>query len=121
MHDPLHNPPPTRTLWQHFRGGIKRAHDARPVSFYLLLSIPVVLILGIQLANSHHNPRKLFLFLALLFTFFIVLLSRALLDFIEITRKHLAEQKQLFRATLAEPEFLAALKKKLPDESQDNP
>jgi len=121
MDDPLYNLPPIRTLWQHIRQGIRRAHDNRPVSFYLLLSIPVVLLLGVQLANSHHNPKKFFLFLALLFTFFIVLLSRALLDFIEITRKHLAEQKQLFRSTLAEPEFLATLKKKPPELPQDNP
>ena len=121
MDDPLYNLPPIRTLWQHFRTGLKRAHDNRPASFYLLLSIPVVLMLGVQLANSHHNPKKLFLFLALLFTFFIVVLSRALVDFIEITRKHLAEQKQIFRSTLAEPQFLATLKKTPPEQSQNNP
>jgi hypothetical protein len=112
MEDPLDNLTPIRTLWQHFRAGIKRAHDNRPVSFYLLLTMPVVLLLGVQLASAHHNPRKFFLFLTLLFTFFIVVLSRALLDFIEITRKHLADEKQIFRSTLAEPQFLATLKKR---------
>ncbi len=118
MDDPLYNLPPIRSLWQHIRQGIRRAHQNRPASFYLLLSIPVVLLLGAELANSRDNPKRFVLFLALLFTFFLVILFRALLDFIEITRKHLAEQKQIFRSTLAEPEFLAALKKNSQDKTE---
>ena len=114
MDDPFYNLPPIRTLWQHFRQGVRRAHDNRPESFYLLLSMPVVLLLGVELAQSRDNPQKFFLFLALLFTFFILVLSLALLDFIKIARKHLSDEKQLFRSTLAEPEFLATLKKKTP-------
>lgn len=110
--DPLYNLPPIRTFWQHIWQGIRRWHANRPTSFYLLLAMPVVLLLGVQLARSHNDPKKFFLFLALLFTFFLVVLLRAIVDFIEITRKHLAEQKRVFRATLGEADFLETLKKK---------
>jgi len=118
MNESLHNLPPIKTLWQHIWQGIRRWHVNRPVSFYLLLSMPVVLLLGVELAKAHNDPKKFFLFLALLFTFFLVVLLRAIVDFIEITRKHLAEQKKLFRATLGETEFLETLKKKNRSESE---
>ena len=117
MDDPLQNLPPLKTLWQHICQGFLRAHSQRPISFYLLLSIPVVLVLGVELASAQDNPRKFFLFLALLFTFFIVLFSRALVDFIEITRKRLADEKEIFRKTLGEEQFLASLKKKTDDDA----
>lgn len=117
MDDDFSNLPPLKTLRQHIWQGLRRAQTQRPVSFYLLLSIPLVLVLGLELARAHDNPRKFFLFLALLFTFFFVLLSRALVDFIEITRKRLAEEKEIFRSTLGEEQFLAGLKKKVEDET----
>ena len=119
MDDDLYNLRPIKSLWQRVRAGLRRAHENRPASFYLLLSIPVVLILAVKLAQARDNPRSFFLFLALLFTFFIVIIIRALIDFIEITRKNMVEQKRIFRATIGEDEFLASLKTKDDDDENE--
>ena len=104
-----YNLPPRKTLWTYFREGLRKANANRPVSFYLLLSIPVVLLLGTQIANYREAPKQATLCLGLLFVFFMVILWRALVDFIEIARRHFSDNEKVFRTTLGDSEFITRL------------
>lgn len=59
----------SRTLGEHIRQGLRDAHARRPVSFYMLLSIPVVLVLCVHLFRDPENPRRLALGLTVLIVF----------------------------------------------------
>lgn len=89
---------PQKTLWMYVKEGIERANARRPMSFYLLLSIPVVLLLAYSLFASRNSPRQFVFYLSLLFLFFFVILHRALVDSIDIVRKHLREHESIFGA-----------------------
>jgi hypothetical protein len=51
------NLPQRRTLWMYFREGLRRANANRPMSFYLLLAIPVALLLGAGVLQSQDSPK----------------------------------------------------------------
>jgi len=104
-----HNPPPRKTLWVYFREGLKRANAQRPMSFYLLLAIPVALVLGAEVLRSSDTPKRFALYLGLLFLFLLAVLICAVADFFDIARKHLSESRGVFRATLGEAEFVNRL------------
>jgi len=86
---------------------------SRPKSFYLLLAIIVVLLLGLQLATLRDNPKQFAIVLSLMFIFFGAVMVFAVLEFGEIVRKHLKDRRELFRTTLGEPEFIAELGRKV--------
>jgi hypothetical protein len=109
MDENLYNLPPRKTLWMYFREGLRKANANRPVSFYLLLAIPVGLLLGSQIATMRDTPKRFGFFLGLLFIFFLAILWGAVIDFFDIARRHLAESRNVFRTTLGDAEFLAKL------------
>ena len=89
------------------------------MSFYLLLAMGVVVLLGGQIVYVKDDPKRFALFLALNFTFFLVVLFRAVLDFFEIMRGHFREQKELYRSTLGEPEFTKRLGERVAEREDD--
>lgn len=102
-------PKESPTLGRHFSRAFRRSNAARPTSFYLLLAIIVVMILGTQLVYFRNDPQEFALYLSLMFVFFFVVAFRATLDFFDITRSHLREQQALYRNTLGEQEFTSEL------------
>ncbi|MFA7693598.1 MAG: hypothetical protein GX117_05440 [Candidatus Hydrogenedentes bacterium] len=92
-----------------FMMAMSAAQRRRPISFYLLVLIPVVLILGVYPLNSAASPRS-FLFYCSLILFFLWLVSAlAINDFIALFRKHRCEQRQAYRDTLGDPDFVDLL------------
>lgn len=98
-----------KTLWMYFRKGLARANAERPVSFYLLLAIPVVLLLGSRMVEVQDKPKQFAFYLVVFFVFFFVVVQRALVDFIEIVRCHYREHKNIFRSTFGDADFTARL------------
>jgi hypothetical protein len=86
------------------------AHRRRPASFYLLLTIPVVLLLALHLFQSAEDPRRLALGLSLLFLFLGVLLIRALLDILALVRRLVSEHHRSYQETLGDEAFLESLR-----------
>jgi hypothetical protein len=120
-HDPDNLPPRERyprTAWMYLREGLAAAHRRRPVSFYLLLSMPFALILAAGLLDRS-NVRQFTLGLGLLFAFFGVLMIRAIGDLFDITRSHLRAQRDSFRDTLGEPTFTHTLGQKVKQSQED--
>ncbi len=109
-----------KTLGMHFRKAWKDANRSRPFSFYLLLAIIVVLLLGLQIVHVRDNPRQFAFLLSLLFIFFFAVMVRAIVDFGEITRTHFAERHKLYRTTLGEDEFVSELGRRVA-EKRDEP
>lgn len=110
MEAPPSEPRPVRSLRQHLWQGMAAAHRRRPASFYLLLTIPVVLLLALHLFETAADPRRLALGLSLLFLFLGVLLIRALLDILFLIRRLVSEHRKTYRETLGDEAFLEALR-----------
>lgn len=98
-----------KTLWMYIRDGLRRARAQRPISFYLLLAIPVALVLGAHIMRMRGNPREFVFYLAVFFVFFFVVLHRAIVDFIDIARKHFFDSEAIFRTTLGDTDFAERL------------
>lgn len=98
-----------KTLGMHVRKGLKEANRARPFSFYLLLAIIVALLLGLQIVHVKESPRQFAFLLSLLFIFFFAVMVRAIVDFGEITKRHVSEREKLYRTTLGDDEFVSEL------------
>lgn len=94
-----------RTLRDHFRDGMRAARRRRPTSFYLLLITPVVLLLGLRMAQYRDEPLYFAGILTLLFLFCGVVLLLAVFDIFEISRRSLREHHNAFRETLGEEDF----------------
>jgi hypothetical protein len=97
-----------RTAWMYIREGLSRAQRRRPVSFYLLLAMPVALVAAAGLLDKS-DARQFFGVLALLIVFFGIVMIRAVGDLFDIARALLREERQSFRDTLGEPAFAQAL------------
>ena len=110
MEAPPSEPRPVRSLQQHLWQGVVAAHRRRPASFYLLLTIPIVLLLALHLFESAADPRRLALGLSMLFLFLGVLLIRALLDILVLIRRLVSEYRKSYRETLGDEAFLEALR-----------
>lgn len=102
-------PKPPLSFWRCVARGVVEAHRRRPVSFYLLLCFPVVMVLGAQMARYRDNPQKFFLVLAVMLLFFLVSSVKAVREFFAITRGHLAESRRAFRETLGDEVFMTTL------------
>ena len=100
---------PMPTLRGYFREALRQANAWRPVSFYFLLAIPVVLLLGAQMFRFEDNPARFALVLSLTFVFFGIVLLRAVMDLFEISRRSLREHRNTWAETLGEAEFIQEL------------
>ena len=109
---------PIRSLRQHFWQGLKKAQRRRPLSFYLLLSIPVVLILAVDLFRAKDDPQRLALGLSLLFLFLGAILMGALLDILSLFRESFTGSRRSYRETLGDEEFLAQLRERRPSNEE---
>ena len=101
-----------KTLWQHILAGLARARARRPVSFYLLLLIPVALVLGARMGEVRDNPREFVFYLTAGFVFFFVLMCRAISDFFDISRSLFRERERLFQSAFGDEQFLAQMAQK---------
>jgi len=93
-----------KTLGWHLRRAWRERNSWRPTSFYLLMAIPVVLILAVPAFSLRENPRSLALTLALLFAFLFLIIWLAVVDVVEISRRHSRERAKAFRKALGEDE-----------------
>jgi len=94
-----------RSLRDHFRDGVKAAHKRRPTSFYLLLITPLVLLLGLRMAQHRDDPLYFASILTLLFVFCGIVLLLAVFDIFAISRRTLREHHNTFRETIGDEQF----------------
>ncbi len=106
-------PKPSMTLWMHVQNAQRRIAEHRPTSFYLLLAIVVVLLLGLQIAEYRDNPARSTFVLGLLFIFFFAVMVFAILEAGQIVRRSLREKRELWQSTLGEEAFLSELSKRV--------
>ncbi len=109
MNPKRHETPPLPTLRGYFREALRQANAWRPVSFYFLLAIPVVMVLGAQMFRFEDNPARFALILSLIFIFFGVVLLRAVMDLFEISRRSLREHRNAWVETLGDAGFIEEL------------
>ncbi len=102
-----------RTLWAYFVRGFVEAHKRRPISFYLLLLIPVVLLLGVHIAEYREMPRRFVAILTLMLVFFWLITARALNDLFFLCRKHIRERRAVYHDTIGDPDFAKRLGEKV--------
>lgn len=91
------------------RTALWRGFWRRSFSFYMLLTMPLVLMLALPLLMKQHRAAYFATILTLLFVFFGVVLLRAVMDIFEISRKQLSEDRRNFQNTLGEDGFMHAL------------
>ncbi|NUM55751.1 MAG: hypothetical protein HUU46_19085 [Candidatus Hydrogenedentes bacterium] len=106
-------PKEVKTLGMHVRKGWQTIAEYRPTSFYLLLAIIVVLLLGLQIAEYRENPKQSVFVLICLFIFFFAVMVFAILEAGQIIRRHLRDKRELWQSTLGEEEFLTELGKRV--------
>ena len=109
----------SKTLAMHVRNVLAEMNRTRPFSFYLLIAMIVVLLLGVQIVHVRDNPRQFAFFLSLLFVFFFAVMVRAIVDFVEIVRSHFSEGERIFRSTLGEEEFIAELGRRVNEKREE--
>lgn len=102
-------PKDVQTLSAHIGKGWRKLADHRPTSFYLLLAIIVVLLLGLQIAEYRDNPKQSVFVLICLFIFFFAVMAFAVLEAGQIIRRHLRDRRELWQTTLGEEDFLSEL------------
>ncbi|MCH8204844.1 MAG: hypothetical protein IID09_06740 [Candidatus Hydrogenedentes bacterium] len=100
---------PVKSLRERVWEAVRRSARERPVSFYLLLAMVVMLVLGGQIVYVKDNPKQFAIFLSLYFLFFFVLIFRAVLDAFDIARRHFRKRESLFKETFAADGFAERL------------
>ena len=85
----------------------------RPVSFYLLLAMIVVLLLGLQIADYRDNPKMFVLILSSFFVFFFAVMVYAILEAGQIIRGSIKEEHELYRSTLGDEKFISELSERV--------
>ncbi len=90
----------------------------RPISFYLLFAILIVVVLGLGIVNVRDEPRQFAFYLIVLFVFFFVVMARAIMDCVEIWRRSFSEHERLYKDTLGEDEFVGRLARSVEDRHQ---
>jgi hypothetical protein len=109
-----------RTFWMYLREGLEAAHKRRPISFYMLLSVPVVLVLGARLFEYRQEPMRFLTVLTLLLLFFLVISAQAVRDFFTITRRHLHERHAAYLETLGDRTFINDLGRRVKKNEQND-
>ena len=112
-------PDPPKTLWAHCCTTWRCASARRPFSFYLLIAIFIVALLGVQVVRVRENPKQFALFLTLMFVFFFAVVFRAILDCFEIWRRHFTEYERTFRETLGEETFVKELGERVAEKKKE--
>jgi uncharacterized membrane protein YesL len=102
-----------RTFWGYFRQGFVEAHKRRPHSFYLLLLIPVVLLLGIHMSEYRESPFRFASLLTLMLVFFLILAIRACNDLFMLYRKHRSDRRTIYLDTIGNRDFVEKLGKQM--------
>ncbi len=98
-----------------------------PISFYLILAIIVMLLLGVNGFSDLDNPRRLAFTMVLFLVFFGAIVYRALIDAIDIARKHHRERNTLISDVFERDGFAKDLHQRvsehaqLANESSDSP
>lgn len=90
-----------RSLGEIFLTVLNRRRKGLPTSFYLLIAIPVVLVLGARMGYLQDDPRKFFLILSLMFLFFGVIFFRAILDMFDLIRKNVLGTRDIYKDTFS--------------------
>ncbi|HDP33680.1 MAG TPA: hypothetical protein ENN29_01070 [Candidatus Hydrogenedentes bacterium] len=103
----------SKTLWEYIIKGFIEAHKRRPLSFYLLLLIPVVLLLGAHIADYRDAPLRFVTLFALMLLFFWLIIVWALNDLFTLYRKHRSERRAVYLDTIGNPDFAATLGKEV--------
>jgi len=93
----------------HLREGLRRAHAQRPISFYLLLAIPIVLLLGSTVLSVHDTPGRFVFHVSVFFIFLFAVILGGIMDFISIAKRHFTEHEKVFRSTLGDTDFISQL------------
>ncbi len=99
----------SKSLTQHFCAAMRKAAARRPVSFYLLVAILVMVMLGSPYLAGKENPKKFAFFLILNFIFFFFVTVRAIIDFFEISKEHFSESHKLYGDTIGDQDFAEEL------------
>lgn len=99
---------PAMTLRRAFASALRERRAWLPVSFYMLLAIPVVLLLGLPLFRNA-TPMRFAMVLSILFIFLGIVLIRAVMDIFELTRRHYREHRAAYVETVGESGFVADL------------
>ena|GEM_PF-2191223 len=99
----------SRSFWERFKAGFIEAHRRRPPSFYLLLLIPLVLVLGAHIFQAPISPRRFTLMLSLMLVLLWLISAWAVSDFFSLWRKHRAEQRSAYLETIGDPDFAERL------------
>ncbi len=107
QHDPEIEP--IKSVGERLRAAFMRSLRSRPIGFYMLLAMVLVLLMGGQIVYVKDDPKRFAFFLSLYFIFFIVLIFRAILDCFDIVREHFRKSEGLLRETFTEDEFAARL------------
>ena len=76
-----------KLLWQ--------AQKQRPVSFYLIIAMIVLLLLGAPLFHWADDARSLAFIMTLYLTFFLVIICRAGVDMLDIYKANIREHNRL--------------------------
>jgi hypothetical protein len=108
-----------KTLGMHLRKAWRESNRSRPFSFYLLLAIIGVLVLGLQIVHLRDDPRQFAFVLSLLFIFFFAVMVRAIVDFAEITKRHMSEREKVYRTTLGDDEFVSELGRRVSENRKE--
>ena len=103
----------SRHVGNFFLRAIRASRARVPVSFYLSIAMVVVLVLGAQMVLVREDPKRFAFYLALMFIFFFVVIFRAVIDGIEIAKKHFREREDLFHDTLGDADFVSELGKRV--------
>ena len=77
----------------------------------------VVILLGVQMVYVFEDPRRLALFLALNFTFFLFVIFRATLECFDILREHIRDREHLFQSVFCEDDFAEELGRRVRNRS----
>lgn len=77
----------------------------RPLSFFLLPAILVVVLLGVQFVHYREAPARFAFFLGLNIVFFFGVIFIALVECLEVLRNALAEERRIYRQTLGDRTF----------------
>lgn len=91
-----------------------------PVSFYLLLAIIVMLLLGVNGFRDLDDPRRLAFSLTVFLVFFGAVVYRAMIDGVDIARKHLREEGSLMKDVFERDDFAETLHERVKASEQKN-
>jgi hypothetical protein len=107
MHEP--NPTPARPSSVLARLAWKRLRGSRPLSFFLLPAMLVVVLLGVQVVHYREAPLRMAVFLGLNLLFFFGVMAIALVECFEVLRSAFTEERRIYRQTLGDEAFARKL------------